>query len=232
MAQKICLFLFLLLGELWGAEQLLLVVTDSMETPYGSLQRYERRGKTFVRRGEGVTVNVGRNGLGIGLGLPFEHAPGEPVKREGDGRAPAGIFPLRQVFGYAPQAPTKMPYRQATADLICIDDSSAAGYNTLRRIDASTAVKSFEWMKRDDELYALGVTVGHNGKALPERGSCIFLHIQKGPHQPTSGCTSMSKKALEEIVAWLDPAKSPLLVQIPRSQCEYIEARFDGVSCP
>lgn len=232
MSQKLCLILLMALGELFGAEQLLLVVTDTMERPSGSLQRYEWHNSSFIPVGEPVTVNVGRNGLGIGLGMPFEAPEEAPYKHEGDGRAPAGIFALQKAFGYAPSFATKMPYTQATPDLICIDDSDAAGYNTLRRVDAGSVIKSFEWMRREDDLYALGVTVAHNAQALPGRGSCIFLHVEKGKGQPTSGCTSMSKEALEMIVRWLDPDKSPLLVQVPRSLCKRIEGQFSGVSCP
>jgi len=46
---------------------------------------------------------LGRAGLAWGLGLhgnpPF---PG-PIKREGDGRSPAGAFELSSAFGYAPR---------------------------------------------------------------------------------------------------------------------------------
>ena len=44
-------------------------------------------------------------------------------------------------------------------------------------------------------------------------GSCIFLHIWKGPGATTSGCTAMKAADVATIVRWLDAAKEPRLVQ-------------------
>jgi hypothetical protein len=41
------------------------------------------------------------------------------------------------------------------------------------------------------------------------------LHVWKGPEIATSGCTAMSEKNLLDIIRWLDPARHPLLVQLP-----------------
>jgi L,D-peptidoglycan transpeptidase YkuD (ErfK/YbiS/YcfS/YnhG family) len=52
--------------------------------------------------------------LGLGQGLVDQDIPG-PRKKEGDGRTPAGLFPLPFVFGYdssvtAKQSGVRMPY--------------------------------------------------------------------------------------------------------------------------
>ncbi len=47
------------------------------------------------------------------------------IKREGDGCAPAGVFALHEVFGYASFAEariTRFPYRQLTSSLAGVDD--------------------------------------------------------------------------------------------------------------
>jgi D-alanyl-D-alanine dipeptidase len=49
-------------------------------------------------------------------------------------------------------------------------------------------------------------------------GSCVFLHIWSGPAQGTAGCTAMAQDQLEPILTWLDPAKTPILVQLPQAQ--------------
>ena len=66
------------------------------------------------------------------------------MKKEGDGRAPAGAFDLRLVTGYAPSAPpgTRMPYRQATESLECVDDPTSAFYNQLA--DTTRVVKDWK----------------------------------------------------------------------------------------
>jgi D-alanyl-D-alanine dipeptidase len=232
MITKIFLTISLLLQGLFASDQLLLVVSESFTAPTATLQRYARENGQFHKTGKAVAVNLGRSGLGWGIGAPFPRKGGEPVKQEGDGRAPAGIFSLKEVFGYARTAPTKMPYLQAGRNLICIDDSASPFYNRIKKIDRETSVRSFEWMRRDDDLYRIGVTVAHNSAQKPGAGSCIFLHVQRAPGSPTSGCTSMELAELREIVRWLDPEKEPLLVQVPKTYCDVVMKRFPGLECP
>jgi L,D-peptidoglycan transpeptidase YkuD (ErfK/YbiS/YcfS/YnhG family) len=232
MVRIVCVISLLLSLQLEAAQQLVLVVAEEWESTTAKLQRYVQNDGSFAAFGEAITVNLGRSGLGWGEGGPFVHNTDEPVKREGDGRAPAGIFRLGELFGYPASVQTKMPYRHATPDLVCIDDSGSKHYNRLVRLDGAMAIKSFEWMRRDDNLYELGVTVRHNEEQLKERGSCIFLHVEKGKDMPTSGCTSMPLASLKEIASWLDPSAEPLLVQIPASYCGEVSRRFPGISCP
>lgn len=224
------LFLLLIGVSLHAHEQLLLVTAETMDSPTAALQRYTRQNGKWHAVGTPVKVNLGRNGLGWGLGKTFEtKTADDPQKHEGDGRAPAGIFALGSVFGYAASNGTSMPYLQAAANLICIDDGTAPDYNKLVPITARTETKSFEWMRREDGLYRVGVVVKHNASRIPGRGSCIFLHVEKAPHAPTSGCTSMPESALRTLIAWLDAAKAPLLVQIPRKSLPDARRRFPGI---
>ena len=126
---------------------------------------------------------------------------------------PAGIFPLTALFGYASEMRAKMPYIAADASRICVDDTSHPDYNRIVTLDAKQPPKSFEWMHRDDALYEFGVVVDYNPKGIPGEGSCIFLHVEKNASAPTSGCTTMPKQIIQELMSWLDPAKEPLLVQ-------------------
>ncbi len=137
-------------------------------------------------------------------------APGE--KREGDGRTPTGSFRLGPVFGYESAFPTRMPYRQATANDLWVDDVQAADYNQwVER--GKTEASSFELMLRDDVLYKLGIVVDYNTAPIVKgHGSAIFFHLWKGRDQPTSGCIALSEEDLGRIVRWLDPNASPLVV--------------------
>ena len=151
-----------------------------------------------------------------------------PEKHEGDGCAPAGIFAITALFGYAdPDTPfaraAKLPCLCATRDLKCIDDPASAHYN---RIVDQTAIARPDWvscedMLRGDERYAVGAVVGHNcDPVVPGAGSCIFLHVWEAPGVPTAGCTAMSLADMTEISAWLDGAAPPLLVQLPQAEYE------------
>lgn len=224
--KRISTFLFLAFSA-QASEQILLVVTADMNRSNGTLQRFEKHGGAWQKTGAAFDVNLGRNGLGWGDGLMLPaHRAGDPVKREGDGRAPAGVFTLGNAFGYAPEAVGKMPYTQATVDLICVDDGSAATYNRLVAVENTGAIGSFEWMRRPDGLYRHGLVVNHNQAQLPQGGSCIFLHIQSAPGAPTSGCTSMTSENLLSLLRWLDPDAEPLLIQVPAYTLPGIKERF------
>jgi D-alanyl-D-alanine dipeptidase len=168
---------------------------------------------------------LGKGGLAWGRGLHGE-PPGEPSKREGDGRAPAGAFTLGPAFGKAAAAPAgaHLPYLTATETLECVDDGKSRHYNELLDAKGGRDWTSSEQMLRKDALYDLGFVVLHNtSPAVPGAGSCIFVHVWRGPGQPTVGCTSMARSSLDEVVAWLDPAAAPVLVQLP--DAEYARLR-------
>ena len=231
--KKFTIFIFLLsnfITFLNASEQLIVVITDDFNTSTAKLKRYEKKNNLFVQVGDAITVNLGRNGLGWGIGnQSIDHLENDPQKHEGDGKAPAGIFMLGPAFGYADALESSMPYVQTSNDLICIDDSHSDHYNQLKKIDSDIEINSFEWMRRSDRLYEIGLTVHHNTHSIASRGSCIFLHVEKAPGSATSGCTSMSYDHLKILLSWLDPKDDPLLIQIPASYCSQVEKQFSGI---
>lgn len=204
--------------------QLLLVRSRSWRTPTATLERYERDDNLPWRQvGEATRVNVGRNGMGWGRGLHAADQPG-PVKREGDGRAPAGVFPLGLAFGAADELPPEakgFPYLHTLPTTYCVEDTRSKYYNQI--IDAHE-VKMTSWeqwsgMQRADGLFRLGVVVRQNGPDTKTgAGSCVFLHIWRGFRHPTAGCTAMPLEQIQETVRWLDAAARPLLVQLPEPE--------------
>lgn len=208
--------------------QMVVVTTADWDANSGTLQRYQREnaGNPWQAVGEPIPVMVGKTGLAWGSGLlkPSMEAAADPVKKEGDGKAPAGVFLLSKAFGYAPQeqAGWKMPYLSLTASIQCVDDTNSKFYNTL--VDANAISPDWgshenEQMRRSDDLYRWGILVDHNtNPAAPGGGSCIFMHIWRGPGQPTVGCTAMAQQNLESLLGWLDPERKPLLVQMPLAQ--------------
>jgi D-alanyl-D-alanine dipeptidase len=65
------------------------------------------------------------------------------------------------------------------------------------------------------EQYDLGVFVAHNSERQAGGGSCIFLHIWKDSTAGTAGCTAMARANIEQVLRFLDPAKNPVLIQLP-----------------
>lgn len=220
-----------------SSTQIIVVATDSWDSPQGTLRRYERKrpGNPWQTVGKPITVMVGKNGLGWGTGAlnPPSRGADDPVKKEGDGKAPAGVFHLSEAFGYAtqPQSGWKMPYVSLTPSIECVDDEKSKFYNTL----VDTATVSPDWgshenekMRRSDDLYRWGIFVDHNANPpVAGGGSCIFMHIWRGPAEPTVGCTAMPQADLELLLGWLDPDRKPLLVQLPLPQYEKMRHRWN-----
>ncbi|MEA1920524.1 MAG: hypothetical protein U9N52_11835 [Campylobacterota bacterium] len=199
-------------------EQIILVISDDFNATTAKLYSFEKNASEYEPVFPPIDVNLGRSGLGWGEGLiPIAHSQNEPLKREGDGRAPSGVFSLYNAFGYANTRSTKLNYIPVSRDLICVDDVTDSHYNQVLHVKNRSALKSFEKMLRDDDLYELGVMVQHNKENTPSYGSCIFLHVQKGINKPTAGCTTMSKEELTQLISWLDQKKNPLLIQVPKA---------------
>jgi D-alanyl-D-alanine dipeptidase len=88
-------------------------------------------------------------------------------------------------------------------------------------------------MLRPDGEYRWGVVVDHNTDPVTAgAGSCIFLHIWLGPGVGTTGCTAMSQEQLEGLLARLDPARRPLLVQLPRPEYKKLRRHWKLPSLP
>lgn len=207
---------------LYSSEQIILVVSNSLNSPKATLICFENGTKVF----DEFEVNIGKNGLGLGLGkTQLNQNQIDILKYEGDKRAPIGIFNLTHIFGYLEQSNLNMPYLNATKELICVDDSNHKNYNQIIHMPDKKP-NSFEYMKRDDNQYELGVVVEHNKNQIKKRGSCIFLHVQKSKNSPTAGCTSMSFKNMKKIVDWLDKSKNPTLIQVPKQELYQIKKLY------
>ena len=217
MKKNLLLSLLLTLGtyaQIPNTKQLIVVTTKNWSTPQGSLQRYEKEGKAWHKIGKAIAIKLGRNGLGWGIGLHSTPKDAKIIKKEGDGKAPAGIFELKQAFGYFPFV-VDYPYEVYKATNHCVDDVNSKFYNKI--VDSTKVAvdyKSKEHMRFPKNYYKYGVVVNHNhideAGAIKGAGSCIFIHIKS---VPTAGCTVMREDEMKEIIKWLDVDKHPLLVQ-------------------
>lgn len=203
--------------------QLILVTADSVNSFRGYLQLFERvdaESEWNLFYTQVVYTVIGRSGLAWGKGLHKLTGEMQPVKKEGDGKSPAGIFLLGSAFGYDSLDSMKhlrIPYLHVTQMLECVDDVKSDHYNTLVYRDRVENVdwESSEKMREYGIYYELGVVVEQNSDPIENgSGSCIFLHNWKSPDEPMAGCTAMNPLHMKFIVNWLDINKHPVLVQL------------------
>jgi L,D-peptidoglycan transpeptidase YkuD (ErfK/YbiS/YcfS/YnhG family) len=187
------------IGE--SAQILLVVDNSSFFSTKTNVYAMEKRENNWQMVFKPFDAVIGRNGF----------APaGE--KREGDGKTPSGIYPLKMTFGCDATIGTKMPYRQALADDIWVDDPHADDYNRWIK-KTETHATSYERMKRDDNLYKYGIVIEYNtDHIIKGNGSAIFLHVWKGEGFPTAGCVAVSEENIIKFLDWLDPQASPVII--------------------
>ena len=219
-------------AEIDASRQLVIVTTPNWTSTVGTMTRFERATPTsaWSRLESPIPLVVGRTGIAWGVGFDDVSTEG-PHKHEGDGKAPAGIFPLDTAFGFSPRDSMRsvlLPYVQLLPTTDCVDDTTSANYNTVvdRAVVPRVDWNSAERM-REVAQYRIGVIVGYNASPpVKGRGSCIFLHIWTGPDSHTAGCTAFDEAKLRELMLWLDPHKRPLLAQLTADEYKKLRASW------
>lgn len=201
--------------------QAIVVETGDWSATTGDARFYERKDlrSKWKAVGNEFEIVVGRSGLAWAQDSAPEVA--NTFKKEGDGKSPAGMFPLTFAFGKTDSGNSKLPYRQIVDQTHCVDDANSHHYN---KVVGTLQVGIFDWKSSEKMFeitpeYDLGVFVAYNSYPVVKgNGSCIFLHIWKDANTPTSGCTAMAREDMERVVSWLDPKKNPYLVQLPEAE--------------
>jgi L,D-peptidoglycan transpeptidase YkuD (ErfK/YbiS/YcfS/YnhG family) len=211
-----------------GAQQLVVCLAPTGASSEGTLQLFSRdaAGRWQADR-PAWPVLFARLGLAWGRGLQPPQ-PG-PQKANDDHRNPAGLFQLGYALGYAPALPAGShgwPYHQVTDRDAWIDlpELAGLGYNHLYTLPPG-APRPPWWDKErlhlGDFAYEWMVLVEANyNDPVPGAGTSIFLHIRRGDHYRTAGCTTMAKSDLEDLIRWLRPGSSAMLVEL--SQADYV----------
>ena len=217
-----------------ASRQMLLVTTKDWNSVTGTMRRFARKSAQdkWLEAAKPISIVVGRNGLGWGRGLPLPVTLPGPIKHEGDGKSPAGVFRLGSAFGLAEpdkMKDIKLPYRQLTESIECVDDVKSTNYNSIvdRAQQSPPDWNSSEKMRAVGAQYRLGIVVDHNVEPRENGGgSCIFIHIWQSAATGTSGCTAMAPENIETIIRWLNPEEHPVLVQLPEAACKELQGKL------
>lgn len=212
-----------------SCQQVIVGVASGWNDSRVNLHLYEKTGGNWRLVDGPWPGRLGKNGLAWGRGIHPVPASAE-MKREGDRRAPAGIFSLGGAFGYAPaiaRSP-RLPYRQITTRDLFVEDVGSRYYNQHLVLDHEprTTWEKKAQMRQGDHAHSLKLFINHNvsPSAVKGGGSAIFFHIWRGGgSKATFGCTTMSEAKLKSLIARIDPAKNPHYVLLP--QAEYTRLR-------
>ena len=201
--------------------QLIVVTSDSWNKIEGKMAVYEYKNGRWNLVMNDIPIVTGRTGLAWAKGLHKEQLNSGILKKEGDGKSPAGIFRLSGLFGYQ-DIKSKMNSLKVNERTFCVDDSKSAYYNQI--VSTDTLKKdwdSAETMLMKSDAYKFGIFVDYNvNPAKPQAGSCIFMHIWSGSNSPTAGCTAMKEGDILKLINFLDKSKNPILVQAPLAEYE------------
>jgi L,D-peptidoglycan transpeptidase YkuD (ErfK/YbiS/YcfS/YnhG family) len=212
------------LRHLGTARQVVVVTASSWSTTYATVRTYRKDDAGWHQQFAPMGARIGSRGF-----APF----GE--RRQDSGQTPAGTYSLLRAFGAASDPGTTLPYRRFDRnDWWPYDPRDPRTYNVAQFQGRSTASQwrpswaEHLWDFRDQ--YAYAVVLDYNlptgiyrsgsqrfATVTPDTraGGGIFLHV-KAP-RPTAGCVAVDLAGMRGIVAWLDPARHPVIVMAPMS---------------
>jgi L,D-peptidoglycan transpeptidase YkuD (ErfK/YbiS/YcfS/YnhG family) len=184
-------------APLANATKLVLITAASMKDTQATMRLYERTspGDVWRPRTSIEAAVVGRAGMGWAPFFSQLARLKEPIKVEGDKRAPAGLFSIGRSFGI-PQS-SRANYLQLTPGTTCVDDPSSPAYNTITsRARIGPNVRG-EDMSRAASMYRRGLLVNYPTDAKRKAGSCIFIHVWYSSTVGTAGCVALPEARVE-----------------------------------
>ena len=124
-------------------------------------------------------------------------------KKEGDHSTPKGFFNLKKLYFRKDRVgiPTcKLNKKVITKNMAWSDDLNHKKYNE----EIKTRHKNLkEHLYRKDHKYDYIISISHNEKKIPGKGSAIFIHLTDN-YKPTAGCVALKKKDFEILLKLID----------------------------
>ena len=157
---------------------------------------------------------VGRAGMAWAPAFRHLARAGEPIKFEGDKRAPAGVYPINGTFGTEPSS--RPGHIRVTDDTVCVDDPDSPAYNTITsRVTAGPKIH-FENMSKALPMYRHGLLVDYPTDIAAKAGSCIFIHVWRSPTRGTAGCVALPEERVKALQDFAEGGNAVLAI-IPRA---------------
>ncbi len=138
-----------------------------------------------------------------------------PDKKEGDGKTPIGIFPLRQLLYRADRVSrpqTGLPVELLLPETGWCEDPKHPDYNKKITLPHPAV---HDRMMRKDHLYDYTVVIGYNdAPVVPGKGSAIFMHLAHPDFSPTAGCVGLRAEDMLEVLKLCDKS-SQIEIRLP-----------------
>jgi L,D-peptidoglycan transpeptidase YkuD (ErfK/YbiS/YcfS/YnhG family) len=179
-----------------SARRLVLVTAPDMNTPNATIERFERVGDSWKSVAAAQPALIGRNGMAWSRAVGALARRGEPIKVDGDKRAPAGFYRIGASFGFAPSS--RANYLHVREGTVCVDEPASPAYNTITtRAKVGPSVHA-ENMWRVP-AYKHGLLVDYPTDRKNRAGSCIFIHIRMPDAKHTQGCVAVPEAQVLEL---------------------------------
>lgn len=194
------------------ARKLMLVTADNFTNSEAIAQLFERDTPASPWRAVSAPepALIGKGGMAWSYFFRKFAGKGEPIKREGDKRVPAGFYRIGKSFGTLP--PNRADYLHLTEGVTCVDDLASSAYNSIvPRARLGPKVHG-ENMWRVPE-YKRGLLVDYPTNAKARAGSCIFIHVRMPEVTGTSGCVALPQARVEALQDFA--AKGAVLAALP-----------------
>jgi L,D-peptidoglycan transpeptidase YkuD (ErfK/YbiS/YcfS/YnhG family) len=124
-------------------------------------------------------------------------------KKEGDYSTPKGLFNLKKLYFRKDRidiSKCKINKKIIRRDMAWCDDPKDKKYNE----EIKTLNKKLkENLYRKDHKYDYVISISHNERKIPGRGSAIFIHLTNN-YAPTAGCIALKKKDFQILLKLID----------------------------
>jgi len=124
-------------------------------------------------------------------------------KKEGDYSTPRGLFNLRKLYFRKDRVGIpncKINKKNIKKHMAWCDDPKHKKYNE----EIKTYNKKLkENLYRKDHRYDYVISISHNEKKIPNKGSAVFIHLTDN-YKQTEGCITLKKKDFEILLKLID----------------------------
>jgi len=124
-------------------------------------------------------------------------------KIEGDYSTPKGLFGLKKLYFREDQVgmpKCSLDKKPIQTNMAWCDDPKDKKYNEEIR---TYNKKLTESLYRKDHKYDYVISISHNEKKIPNKGSAVFIHLTDD-YKPTAGCIALKRKDFEILLKLID----------------------------